>query len=329
LEKSQKITQALGIPYSALLSIVFGMMVLSFPIGAYVVFNTEVGYEITFEFPINGVDVFFGGIGFKIPIGLELGDIFIIFWCIYAILFSIAIIGPKKNFVKTLLPIMSKGKRSNDTNYLVNVIKWFSILVLISGALDLLQQALGITTKPPDVENDLIRFYGISVSPIFEEIGFRVLLIGIPLFAIYSHKSSFSHFFKSLWNPFQNLHIYDSKKPFLLIVGVALLFGLSHIISGEPWSGGKFTLATVSGIIIGWAYYRTGLIPAILIHWATNYFVFSYVYLVSQLTLISVKEAFSHSLITTFEIIFVILGIISATILVVNRYYFKEEKLEV
>ena len=74
-----------------------------------------------------------------------------------------------------------------------------------------------------------------------------------------------------------------SKKIISLIVGVGIFFGVAHIISGEPWSIGKISQAAASGIILGWVYYKYGLLPAILIHWATNYFLLSYVFTVSRL----------------------------------------------
>ena len=62
-----------------------------------------------------------------------------------------------------------------------------------------------------------------------------------------------------------------------------------------------------------------------MVHWATNYFIFSYVNFISQVSLISVQDAFTHSLVNTMEIIFVIAGILSVAVLVANRYYTKKE----
>jgi hypothetical protein len=128
-----------------------------------------------------------------------------------------------------------------------------------------------------------------------------------------------------LWAPSDNLHIYNSRRAIILIVVVAAFFGLSHIISGEPWSNGKFAQATASGIILGWLYFRFGLVSAILVHWATNYFVFSYVNFISQVSLISLEEAFSHSLVHTMEIIFLISGVLSVCILLLSYYTSKKK----
>lgn len=299
---------------------------LSFPVGAYLVFNSNIGDDINFEYPISGFDFFLAGIGYEIPIQFELGDAFIVIWSIFVILFAISMFGPKKDFLKSLVPIMTEGKKFTHSNYLLSMITWFSVLILVSGVINAIQEGVGITTEPPLVDNDLIQFFDMSKAPIVEEIGFRVLLIGVPLYAIYSHRASAKHFFKSLWHPFENLHVYETKKAVALIVLVAVFFGLAHIISGESWSSGKFAQATASGIIIGWVYFRYGFAPAVLIHWATNYFIFSYVFLVADINFITVTEAFSHSLINTLEILFVISGIASVGILILSYILSKEDK---
>lgn len=296
------------------------MMILSFPLGAFVMFHTELGDDINFEYPLNEFEIFLAGIGISIPLDVEIGDAFIVLWLVYVILFTMALLGPKDGFLKTMSSLLSHGKLKTKSNYLVAVTKWFSILILVSAIINFVQEGFGVSTVPPTAENNLIQFFYVTLAPITEEIGFRVLLIGLPLFAIYSHKSSLKHFFKSLWAPSDNLHVYDSKRAIILIVAVAAFFGLSHIISGEPWSNGKFAQATASGIILGWLYFRFGLISALLVHWATNYFVFSYVNFISQVSLISVEEAFSHSLVHTMEIIFLISGVLSACILILSYY---------
>ncbi len=329
LVELNKVLQGLGIPYSALISIIFGMMIFSFPIGAFIVFNSDIGQEINFEYPLNGLEFFSDNFGYEMPFDIELGDAFIVIWTIFVILFSISILGPKKNFLKMLFSTMVEGKPVTETNYLVTTIKWFSILILISGIIIYVQEGVGITIEAPAIENNLIQFFNVSAASLSEEIGFRVLLIGIPLYAIYSQRMSFRNFFKSLWSPGENLNILESQKAIILIVGVAVFFGFAHIMFGESWSSGKFAQATAGGIIIGWVYFRSGLVAAILIHWATNYFIFSYVYLIADINMVPIQEVFSHSLLITFQILFIILGGISITIMITNHYFKKEEKLKI
>jgi len=314
----ENILHGVGIPFSALTSVIFGLMIVSFPLGAYAVFNSDVGDDIDYSFPLEKFDIFIAGLNIQLPMEYEIGDVFVIFWAIFIILFVITFLGPKKNFIKTIGDILSNEKNSLNDNYMLNIIKWFSILVLISAVITIIQENFGIITEPPDTANDLILFLQISVAPITEEIGFRLVLIGIPLFLIYSHKSSIKFFFKSLWTPYSTLHIYENKKAITIIVIVGIFFGVAHVISGEPWTTGKILQASIGGIILGWVYFRYGLAAAIILHWATNYFIYSYLFLISEINGISVQNASSHSMIGTFEIILIISGIISAAMILLN-----------
>ena len=325
-----KIYQCIGIPHTALISIILFLMILSFPIGAYLVFNSEIGDDITYEYPMNDLNVFLAGVGFQVPVEFELGDGFIVLWCLFLILFAVAIFGPKKSFVNVLQSIISVGKYNQlQDNYIITVIKWFSILVVVSGIIISVQEFFGISVEKTEAPNQLIQFFQVLLAPLIEEIGFRVILIGLPLFALYSYKSSLRLFVKSLWRPSHHLHITDLKKPLLIIVIVGIFFGVSHIITGDAWSTGKFVQATASGLIIGWVYFKYGLAPAILIHWAANYFIYSYGYIIADINKIPVETAFSHSLLYMLELMLIVTGSISIVILVLNYVFSKKRTLKV
>ena len=324
-----KIYQCIGIPHTALISIILFLMVLSFPIGAYLVFNSEIGDDITYEYPMNDLNVFLAGVGFQVPVEFELGDGFIVLWCLFLILFAVAIFGPKKNFVNVLQSIISAGKYHQlRDNYIITAIKWFSILVVVSGVIISVQEFFGISVEKIEAPNQLVQFFQLLLAPLIEEIGFRVILIGLPLFALYSYKSSLRLFVKSLWRPSHHLRITNLKKPLLIIIIVGIFFGISHVITGETWSAGKFAQATVSGLIIGWVYFRYGLAPAILIHWATNYFIYSYAYIIADINKIPVETAFTHSLLYMLELMLIATGIISIVILALNYIFLKKRTLE-
>lgn len=324
MQISNKILQFLGIPFSALLSVLFGLFLISFPIGVYVVFESEIGDDINYEFPLTHLDLFVGTDLYQTPTDLSIGDAFVVLWIFYVVVFVIATLGPKSGFLKSLSPIISLGKRPTRLNYMVGVTKWFSILILVSIVINFIQEHFGIVTTPPPVDNHLIHFFYVSLSPLLEEFGFRLVLIGIPLFTIYSQRSSLKYFIKCLWNP-THLNIYDSKKAILLIVFIGVAFGFAHIAFGESWSEGKFAQASASGIILGWAYLRYGFVTSLLIHWATNYFVFSYAHFLSQLNSISIENAFSHSLMSSLELLLIMSGVFSVCILFVHRFLTKKE----
>ena len=324
MQNSNKLLQLIGIPFSALLSVTFGLLLVSFPIGIFVVFESDIGGDINYEYPFTHLDLFVGTELYQAPLDISIGDVFVILWTLYLVLFVVAILGPKHDFMKTISPLISFGRYEPRLNYMIGITKWFSILILISIVINFVQEGFDIEIVPPLDDNDLVQFFYVTLAPLIEEFVFRILLIGIPLFALYSHKSSGKYFLQCLWNP-TSLRIYDSKKAIILIVFVGILFGFSHIAFGDSWSEGKFAQATASGIILGWVYLRYGFVASLLIHWATNYFVFSYVTFISQINLISIEEAFSHSLMSSLELLLLVSGAFSIAILLVNRFSSKKE----
>jgi membrane protease YdiL (CAAX protease family) len=322
LQNSNKLLQSIGIPFTALLSVVFGLLLVSFPIGIYVVFESEIGGDINYEYPVTHLEIFNGTELYLSPTDVGIGDVFVILWTFYLVVFVIAIFGPKHGFLKTLSQIISFGKYDTRQNYMIGVTQWFSILILISALIAYIQEGFGIDIVPPVVDNDLIQFFYASLAPILEEFGFRLILIGVPLFALYSNRTSVKYFIKCLWNP-TLLDLHDSKKAIFLVVFVGLLFGFAHIAFGDSWSEGKFAQAAASGIILGWVYLKYGFVASLLIHWATNYFVFSYGNFISQINMISIQDAFSHSFMSSLELLFLIAGAFSICMLIVNQIYIK------
>ena len=76
----ENIIHGVGIPFSALTSVIFGLMIVSFPLGAYAIFNSEIGDDIDYNFPLEKFDMFLAGINLQFPLEYEIGDIFITVW---------------------------------------------------------------------------------------------------------------------------------------------------------------------------------------------------------------------------------------------------------
>ena len=323
MQNQNKILQLFGIPFTALLSIIFGLLLISFPIGIYVVFESDIGADINYNYPITHLDIFSQTDIYQSSIDITIGDAFVILWMFYLILFVIAILGPKQHFLKSVSSLIFMGKYDAKLNYMFAMTKWLSILVLISAIINFIQESFGIVTIPPLGDNNLIQFFYVSLAPLLEEFIFRIILIGIPLFVLYSGRASIRYFVKCLWAP-SSLNILNSKKAILLIIFVGISFGFAHIAFSDSWSEGKFAQATAGGIILGWVYLRYGIITSLLIHWATNYFIFAYAHFISQINYVPLEIAFTNPLMSSLEWIFLFSGILGVSILLLNKFYLKK-----
>ena len=300
----------LGIPHSALISVLLGMTAVSFPLGAYVVFDADIGKSVTFQMPASHIAAFGAESYAVLPQFIQLGDLFIALWSIYAIFFAVAVVGPDRDVFAALRDnITGKGGASN---YMVHALSWLSVLVLASAVIDILQGQLGLSMAPPEAENDLVQFYLISAAPLSEELLYRVMLVGLPLFAIYAHRMSPGFLLKSLWHPGRHLHVYDgARRAAVVVLATGVLFGVSHVLFGDSWGPGKLAQATVAGIILGYVYYKYGFVCALLVHWAMNYFVYSYGHFVAHLGQWGIGEAFEQPFFDTIQIILLVAGAVT------------------
>ena len=323
MQNRNKILQLFGIPFTALLSVIFGLLLISFPIGIYIVFETDIGDDINYDYPITHLDLFHGTNLYQSPFDLSVGDAFVILWIFYLGIFVISILGPKQSFLKSISSLISMGHYDTKLNYMFAVTKWLSLLILISALINFIQESFGIITVPPLGDNNLIQFFYVSLAPLLEEFIFRIILVGIPLFVLYSSRASLRYFLKCLWNP-NSLNIINYKKAIFIIVFVGIAFGFAHIAFGDSWSEGKFAQATAGGIILGWVYLRYGIVVSLLIHWSTNYFIFAYAHFISQINYVPLEIAFSNPLMSTLEFLFLSSGILAVIILILNKFYLKK-----
>ena len=83
MQNKNKIIQLLGIPFTALLSIIFGLLLISFPIGIYIVFETNIGDDINYDYPITHLDIFYNTDFYQSSFDVSIGDVFVILWVFY------------------------------------------------------------------------------------------------------------------------------------------------------------------------------------------------------------------------------------------------------
>lgn len=325
--------RVLAVPHSAMVSVLFGMMALSFPLGAYVVFSTswQGGGVVDHGYPLGALGLFVAGLGFEVPAaGVRLGDAFAVLWCAYAALFAVAALGPCRGLYAELSSAMGHAGRdrggaggtgARSENYMHAAVRWFAILVLASAAIAALQAHAGVPAAEPPAGDEMLRFFEVAKAPIAEEIGFRVALVGVPLFLACAGAASARSLARALWHPHRHLPRTrrTRRAAAALIAGTAVFFGVAHVLSGEPWGVGKLAQATASGAILGWVYYRHGLAPAILVHWAANYFVFSYAYYAALATSTTAAAAFDHPMLRTLEGVFVAAGAVALALIVLGR----------
>lgn len=300
--------------YHAVFSIILvALMLASMPLGAYVVIEAHNNPNFVDPETIDN--------GTGLLSDTSAPYVFGIAWAAYAAMLAVAMMGPRTRITGAIRALVSCSVNGSwlHNNHMLAVLSWFSILILCSALIDLVQEGVDVKIESPDYGGELERFYHATRAPIIEEIGFRVLLIGIPLAALYVLTTRPVRLLRSLLSPF-SVHGARSVRPaIILIIVSAIIFGALHIIGDGSWSIGKVTQAGMAGVILGWVYYRYGLLAAILVHWATNYFVLAIIYFLALTLDLAVADALVHPTVYALEVLLVASGVVSAALMIVGR----------
>jgi membrane protease YdiL (CAAX protease family) len=177
-----------------------------------------------------------------------------------------------------------------------------SSLFVVVVALTLIQNVGGVSTGSLNTNNPAILFASLTLSPIAEEIGFRISAIG-PVVAILVAIGISRISTTEMRRPAQNPIIVVlaaflspgyakeqaglpcvrtsglkgiSKAEWVALLFTSLVFGAYHIISGAGWGPGKFLTAALSGFVLGIVYLSYGAYADILLHWFFNFYLYSY-----------------------------------------------------
>ena len=141
--------------------------------------------------------------------------------------------------------------------------------------MEMLGVSAGLRVELP---GPLAMLFETTYAVIAEEVGFRLVLIGVPLSLAAAIKaggreSRLSAFLKSLFCP-------GSLDPevrrrlrglmaFLVVVS-SIIFGLTHVLFGG-WEIGKAVTATLAGLVMALCFTSYGLHASLLLHWFFNY----------------------------------------------------------
>lgn len=275
--------RALGAAHAALTATLVALMLASFPMGAH--------------FMLGSAQDAWDRI---VPAAV---------WASYAAMVGIALAGPRA---------APRGAWA-WANPMATAAGWFAVLIAASWAIEAVQSSQGIDIVPPDYASDVQRLEDATRAPIVEELAFRVLLIGVPLAAVCARRVPPARALRSLLHPHAWLGGHGSRVAVALILASAALFGALHIVGDGSWSAGKATQAAVAGAILGWVYYRHGLLVAILVHWATNYFVLSFLHFVAGAAQVEFSAVSSHPAGAAFEAVLVASGLATAAALALGH----------
>ena len=264
------ISRVFVLVFAFFLALTLFLVVLSFPLGVYAALFTSIspGYV-----PSSLVSflLWLGPFGF--PVFVPLWVVFIIVSAVYLLLFVLAAsrgLSP----VSALLESLRKGLSNLLSNDLIVVVVAIGFLAITATAIDTVTTWFGVPVGAPGGPG-LEIFVATTAAPFFEEVGFRVGIVGLIAFLVSIGKPK-KALLQALWRPgsaYEREEIGTRKTlvVWLAIAASSLIFGYAHISPGTGWAIGKFPEAVYGGLVLGYVYTKYGFHASVLTHWGIDY----------------------------------------------------------
>ncbi|MDG6988506.1 MAG: CPBP family intramembrane metalloprotease [Nitrososphaerota archaeon] len=268
----------------ALLLFTLALAVFSLPAGAYAVFHGGLSTQLS---PSSLVYTYLwvGPAPLMIPYPVAFGGLFVLLLAIYAALITYTGLQKTRPWQATK-DAFTGGVGGLMKSPLFVVLIAIGFLNFTGVVITSISQALlGSVGNPFSNADPLLVFGSLTMAPLREEVGFRVVLIGVVAF-ILSAGRPFKTALKALWRPsvlFEGAAVGGVATAIFwaAFAGSAVTFGVCHVncVGGSGgWTWAKFPYALWGGVVLGYLYVKYGLPAAILTHWGVDYLgtVYSY-----------------------------------------------------
>ena len=278
--------------FFALICAVLLFMLLAIPLGLEMFFTERLSERYTFEsiYSIKFLDFY---------IEVNMGLTFAIFLALYTLCFIASFRSESALYKGIKWPFTKeKGVLHLIRNPLLALPILSSLTYVISKSIHLIQEMHNIPLGEAPISKDpLIAFLEISVSPLIEEIVFRILPIGTFLITyilstvrvkeLGTRWETLKFLISILLYPKRGREIADlravkdhgflfhiEQREWLIIVLTSAIFSFSHYSS--TWEVGKLSSSFVQGLIMGLSYVIYGIPAPIIVHWFLNYHLYTY-----------------------------------------------------
>lgn len=246
---------------------------LSIPAGIYSVFSGHLSHVYNY---LSLVHVYFwiGPAIANVPVQVSVGAWFLILTGIY-VAFMLYALSQNEGPLKAIARSFTEGFGAlTSSPFLVAIIS-IGFLTFTASIIDQAVSSSGVPIGNPSGD-PLSLLVGLTASPLVEELGFRVLLIGV-VALILSIGRPWKTALAALWRPSRAIEGLAVGGGASMIIWAATgfsaaTFGACHVLCGNTWDIGKFPEAAYGGFVLGYLYVRYGFHVAVLAHWGVDFF---------------------------------------------------------
>jgi hypothetical protein len=271
---------ALLVAFVALLGLTVVLVAASIPVGVYTVFSGRLSTTFTYGSLVHPY-FWIGPVAAFLPFRVSAGALFAIFTAIYVAFFLYSL-REREGPLRAIAMSFREGFGALTSSPFLVAILSIGFLTFTGSVMIQVVQSTGAPIGGP-TGDPLELLVGFTFSPLVEELGFRVLLIGV-VALILSMSRPWRTALSALWRPSKAIEGLAVGSGASIIVWAAtgfsaVTFGACHVVcGGSPWDIGKIPDAVYAGFVLGYLYVRYGFHVAVLAHWGVNFFGYVYAF---------------------------------------------------
>jgi hypothetical protein len=254
------------------------LIIFSFPAGFYAIFSGKL--STLYNSGSSGITyLWLGPIPTILPFEVPLGGVFVALTGIYIAMFAWAARQPASP-LGSIRESIHSGVESLFASPFLLILISIGFVGFTDTVLTYAMQASGSSVGNPFVNVDPFQeLTSLSLAPLREEFGFRVLLIGLVALVLCMGRP-IRLGLKALWRPsiaYEGLAVGTGAAVIVWAAAVfsSVTFGVCHVFCGSGgggWALGKIVPATFGGFVLGYLYVKFGFHVAVLAHWGVDYF---------------------------------------------------------
>lgn len=257
-----------------LLGLTIALMLFTFPAGTYAFFSGKLSSTYSAASPVTPFFLVGPMMGL-LPFTVSAGTIFAFLTVVYAALILI-LAAERIRPARAARASLRDGPGALMSSPLLGTVVAVGFLVFTASIIDSLTTSAGVpigglTGDPMGV------LLALTIAPLVEEVGFRVLIIGVVAFVLCFGKPLRAAL-GAFWRPSRALEgvALGSGVSIILWSAVAfssVTFGACHVYcGGNEWGIGKLPDAVYGGVVLGYVYVKYGFPAAVITHWGIDYF---------------------------------------------------------
>lgn len=260
--------------FTGLLAFTVALVVVSIPAGAYAMFSGKLSQSVSAATQVHPY-LWLGPVPVVLGSQVPVGSLFAALLAVYVAMLAYGAYQQRRPWGAVAASVKGGLETLGSSPFVVMIVA-IGFITFTSSMIDNVTTASGVPIGGP-AGDPVELLLGFTIAPLVEEVGFRVILIGVVALVL-SLGRTWRDALGALWRPSRAMEGVAVGGGTAIIIWAAaglssFAFGACHVVcGGSGWQIGKVPEAAFGGLVLAYLYVKYGFHVAVIAHWGVDYF---------------------------------------------------------